>query len=765
MSRVPDLSLIETHSEQGIWTVSLRVYSWDKTLIFERCNIQVQDPYSMKQEINLEWYFQEFLRNPFVEGVRFDETARSIFNYGESLFNQLFPKPDDWNACSAFFTDSDAFCISICGGPTFQSLHWEALKHPLHSQPFSLQVSILRRVSDFGMSFAPEPLASQTPSSSKLNILLVVARPRGARDVGYRSISRPLVECLSNPQLNCNIDLVRPGTVSALEKQLKERPKGFYDVVHFDLHGVVSHYNPLVHHRLPPFQGTKAFLLFQLGEGSEDRVDAHRIAGILSDHGVPAVILNACQSGKETREPESSFASVLSRSGVSFVLGMCYSITVDAAVSAVAAMYGAFAHGKAWSDCVVNARKDLWENKERTAYYGRKIFLEDWLLPVVYVNTQTVEASKKPSEKSPASSFNAADPSAANSGSRYLGPQLIYDFVGRDIDILEVETRLLSNEKINQLIIKGMMGAGKTSLLHHLGEWWQRTGLVERVFYFEYYGHAWTVPQLLTQIALQFYLPESLEFQNFDAASLSDQQQAVVELLQAKRHLVILDNMEAITMKNSDAKLLYSQKMALARLIKAFSGIKSIMLLGSRSSLEWTHFTPERIYPLGGLDPQEASLLVSRILQKFGKSGYLEDPSIRKLTDRLRDSPLALQVVLANVKGKLPSEILHELEKGLVTLDTDEDSAQNSRSLRSYMEYSYANLCEQEQKLMLCLAPFVSHLVRPNLNDYKKALDDHQILAGSSSVSLRFRIQSHYIESCLYPSIFKISSDRSSTQG
>jgi hypothetical protein len=133
---------------------------------------------------------------------------------------------------------------------------------------------------------------------------------------------------------------------------------------------------------------------------------------------------------------------------------------------------------------------------------------------------------------------------------------------------------------------------------------------------------------------------------------------------------------------------------------------------------------------LSGLDLQEASLLVNRILQKFGKIGYLEDPNIQKLTHRLHESPLALQVVLANIKRKLPSEIVHELEEGLLILDTDEDTVQSGRpGVRSYLEYSYTNLPEQDQQLLLCLAPFVSHLVRPNLTHYETVLNDHQVLA------------------------------------
>ena len=55
---------------------------------------------------------------------------------------------------------------------------------------------------------------------------------------------------------------------------------------------------------------------------------------------------------------------------------------------------------------------------------------------------------------------------------------------------MEIEKRLLLRR--NLLLVRGMGGAGKTMLLHHLGAWWQTTGFVEHVFYFGYDERAWT---------------------------------------------------------------------------------------------------------------------------------------------------------------------------------------------------------------------------------------------------------------------------------
>ena len=52
--------------------------------------IQVTDPFSKRQEVQLEWYFEQHLRFPFTNQVAATEAAASVAAYGEALFNQLF---------------------------------------------------------------------------------------------------------------------------------------------------------------------------------------------------------------------------------------------------------------------------------------------------------------------------------------------------------------------------------------------------------------------------------------------------------------------------------------------------------------------------------------------------------------------------------------------------------------------------------------------------------------------------------------------------
>ena len=90
--------------------------------------------------------------------------------------------------------------------------------------------------------------------SPTINLLVVTARPFGKGDVGYRTISQPLVETLRKAKLPVKVDILRPGTYEALENHLQEISNehgvGYYHVIHFDVHGAVLTYEEAaVEHR------------------------------------------------------------------------------------------------------------------------------------------------------------------------------------------------------------------------------------------------------------------------------------------------------------------------------------------------------------------------------------------------------------------------------------------------------------------------------------------------------------------------------------
>jgi len=164
--------------------------------------ITITPPVSEAEEARLRWYFEEHLRFPFTDQVRARQAAESIVAYGETLFAQVFTSHPDLYARyqAAVQGGLQTFQFDIIGSPAFHQLHWEALREP-GRDPFVVHAPMVRR----SQAALPRPMAVQ--ASPTIRLLVVTARPHGRRDVGYRTISRPLMEGLRQVQAPVQVDL------------------------------------------------------------------------------------------------------------------------------------------------------------------------------------------------------------------------------------------------------------------------------------------------------------------------------------------------------------------------------------------------------------------------------------------------------------------------------------------------------------------------------------------------------------------------------
>lgn len=170
--------------------------------------VTITDPFTPEEEKQLEWYYEKWLTFPFTGEVRASHAAASTQSYGEALFQQLFTADAlaEYKMALSYEGGFSQMAFEIRGTPAFHALHWETLKDPKQARPFAVECPFLRQNDN------PPNIHLRPQPSPTLNILLVSARPGGRRDVGYRTISRPLIEALQNSRLRTRIDLVRPGT-------------------------------------------------------------------------------------------------------------------------------------------------------------------------------------------------------------------------------------------------------------------------------------------------------------------------------------------------------------------------------------------------------------------------------------------------------------------------------------------------------------------------------------------------------------------------
>ena len=704
--------------------------------------IQVSDPFAADpgQEKDLEWYFEEYLAFPFVEPVRARNAAASIRRYGTNLFGQIFADPRARAAYQqAIKQGAHTIQVEIAGSPSFQRLHWETLYDPDLKLPLSQHAPFIRQ--NVSTQVLPAPMRP----SPTINMLVVVARPSGSRDIGYRTVSRPLVDELRKIRQPVEITLLRPGTYAALQEHLEQRTRkdgvGYYHVIHFDVHGGLMSYEQFQQTPEPgrrfylyrgrfgrpdiePYTGQKAYLLLegQDDEQQADPVEASEVAKLLQQHQIPIAVLNACQSGKYIGEQETSLGNHLIRAGVQTVLAMAYSVTVSAVELLMPMLYKELLADNSLAGALCLARQALANRKERRAYYNQKIELEDWVLPIVYQN-QDVHFTRQP--------FATPQQETAfyeGLARQYSASQPTYGFIGRDVDILHIERRLLTRR--NLLLIQGMGGAGKTTLLHHLAAWWQRTGLVQNVFYFGYDERAWNRQQLMHRIAQTVFGQE--DFALFQSRSPEVQQVQLTQQLRSTRHLLILDNLESITGAKLAIRHTLSRKEQgnLQSLLKELVGGQTLVVLGSRTAETWlaSNTFEDNRYELAGLDPEAASLLSERILERHNATQYRKDKDLPALLKLLDGFPLALEVVLANLARQTPTQILAALQAGDVNLNIGQ-SEQRTENILRCIDYSHSNLSPEAQNLLLCLAPFTSVIFQSAVDQYISILKQQPALA------------------------------------
>jgi hypothetical protein len=272
--------------------------------------VTVRNPADGVQERRLAWYFEEHLRYPFLDREVAQQAVADLDACGQGLFEQVFTGPAYaeyrvW-AARAF----DGCRLQVQGTAEFHRLHWEALRDPGFGSPLALRLPLTRRIDGLGARF------DVAEAGDTLNILVVTARPDGPRDIGYRTISRPLLEGLRRADRPVRVELVRPGTWEAFRERLRDTTRdhgsGFFHVVHFDLHGAMATRGDIERGwaaqryvfddldnindtawagRDGPFAGERAFLFFEtVATGKARPVSAGEVAELLAAHRVPVVV-------------------------------------------------------------------------------------------------------------------------------------------------------------------------------------------------------------------------------------------------------------------------------------------------------------------------------------------------------------------------------------------------------------------------------------------------------------------------------------------
>ena len=229
----------------GTWNIRLQVNS-------KQSIVQIVDPLTAKREVgqapddSIKWYLEKHVREPFEAG-KASTAMKLIRDFGNALAQQLCDSgtlSGKGHLQIEIATPDRGTAATVLAISSIQRLYWEVLEDielwPVTHRFDSISV---RRTT---IATAAETKAGALISSSSgsgahrrkiFRILLVVCRPRGARDIPYTLVSNCLLdvaERTSSSGFRVVVEILRPPTWEAFQARLC---KYHYDLIHLDMHG------------------------------------------------------------------------------------------------------------------------------------------------------------------------------------------------------------------------------------------------------------------------------------------------------------------------------------------------------------------------------------------------------------------------------------------------------------------------------------------------------------------------------------------------
>ncbi|WP_155128472.1 CHAT domain-containing tetratricopeptide repeat protein [[Actinomadura] parvosata] len=653
---------------------------------------------------DLRWYLEDYLKHPYAAyAERGSDVAARLPAWGEGLFHAVFGAPESRAAYAAVRARGNQVEVVIRSeSPELLGLPWELMRDPGRGRPLVLDGVALTRglpVSDLGGSF---PAAE-----GRLRVLMVISRPDGRDDVGYRMIARPLLGMLDAVRGNVELVVLRPPTLAHLHRTLQEAEP--FQVVHFDGHGVSG-----------------GAIVFEKEGGGADRVPPEKVARVLADGRVPVVLLNACRSAE--------VAPRLVRGGAASVVAMGYSVYAVAAAEFMATCYERLFAGDRIADAVTAGRAHLALRDERPSPKGG-LPLADWVVPVHYLRRDVSFPGLRTERRGPSLDDLLDRPREEPSPEDDLAP--VGAFVGRDdlFHTLESAARL---QRV--VILHGPAGVGKSELAKAFGRWWRDTGGVDRPDWVIWHSFepglaSFGLAGVVAEIGLRVFGTD------FASRDPGQRLEAVRRLLRERRLLLVWDDFESVhTMPNPVTPPLSAAELDE---LKRFLHEAGTVLITSRNPEEW--LGDLRRVEVAGLSAEEAVDYADRLLEPFPQAARRrESPAFADLMEWLDGHPLTMRVVLPHLDTTGPAALLDGL-RGTAPLPGHD-------TLAAGLGYSFERLPEADRRALTATALFHG-VLDANLLDWMSGLDDvpdrirgltaadwTRILDGAAAVGLLTRV-------------------------
>jgi tetratricopeptide (TPR) repeat protein len=416
---------------------------------------------------------------------------------------------------------------------------------------------------------------------------------------------------------------------------------------------------------------------------------------LLSEHRIPLVFLEACQTAQAEKASES-VASELLKVGVASVVAMSHSVLVETARRFVEAFYDSLADGARVGDAMLHGQRTLKDDTFRGRIFGAGALRpEDWFVPVLFQEKDDPQLFHSSTSRQTREDLKIA----LDARLGQLPPEPETGFIGRSRELLALQ-RLLNNEPY--AVVRGQGGEGKTALAAEFARWMVRSQQIRRAAFVSVETHS-NVGAVLDVIGRQL-VP------GYSVATFKELEQAILSVERALTEqptLLVVDNMESILLPpyvETPEALSEEASHELEAILKLCARLNAKgdtrLVFTSREALPAPFDAERNRRELHQLDREDAVKLVERVLNRDdGGAGAAAD-AVREAIEQLVDAVHGHARTLALLAPSLRSRGVEATHASLVDLMAEMDRkfpGSREKSLFASVELSLRRMSPSNQ--------------------------------------------------------------------
>lgn len=207
----------------------------------------------------LRWHIEDFATLDSFNAAKFRQSKEKLIKYGRILLAvvlRIMQHPKNLVGSRIVIKVSDKWVGSslpiqtaTSGANIVSLIQWECLEMlemwPDNYRPET--VSVVRSTTCIELDeciVTPSPSPSPSSSSFRRRVLALSSRSARGQDIPHRLVTRTIQKVVETVRSRMDaapeLEIARPGTLEGLEKALAEKPVGYFDIVHLDVHGVAN---------------------------------------------------------------------------------------------------------------------------------------------------------------------------------------------------------------------------------------------------------------------------------------------------------------------------------------------------------------------------------------------------------------------------------------------------------------------------------------------------------------------------------------------